>query len=111
MKAYEIREFGIGKLVMADREVPEPGPREVLVKLHAVSLNYRDHMVVTGSYNPRMKLPAVPLSDGAGEIVSMGPEVTRWKEGDRVMPIFAQRWHDGDPSEEKRRTSLGAGSQ
>jgi NADPH:quinone reductase-like Zn-dependent oxidoreductase len=68
-------------------------------------------MVVTGTYNPRMKLPAVPLSDGAGEVAAVGESVTKWRVGDRVMPIFAQRWIDGETSEEKRRTSLGAGAQ
>jgi NADPH:quinone reductase-like Zn-dependent oxidoreductase len=58
-----------------------------------------------------MKLPAVPLSDGAGEIVEIGANVTKWKVGDRVMPTFAQNWIDGETSEEKRRTSLGAGAQ
>jgi NADPH:quinone reductase-like Zn-dependent oxidoreductase len=58
-----------------------------------------------------MKLPAVPLSDGSGEVVEIGESVTKWKAGDRVMPIFAQHWFDGDTTEEKRRTSLGAGAQ
>ncbi len=111
MKAYEIQEFGIDDLIVVDRDVPRPGPGEVLVKLHAASLNYRDVMVVSGTYNPRMKLPATPLSDGAGEIVEVGAGVTKWKAGDRVMPIFAQRWFDGQSSEEKRRSSLGAGPQ
>jgi len=110
MKAYEVQEFGIDKLALVDRPDPEPGRSDVLVKFHAASLNYRDVMVVSGSYNPKMKLPAVPLSDGAGEIVAIGEGVTRWNVGDRVMPIFAQRWFDGDSSEEKRRTSLGAGA-
>lgn len=111
MKAYEIQEFGIDKLVLTERDDPTPGANEVVVKFHAASLNYRDFMVVSGTYNPRMKMPAVPLSDGAGEIVEIGEKVTKWKVGDRVMPIFAQRWFDGQSSEEKRRTSLGAGSQ
>jgi NADPH:quinone reductase-like Zn-dependent oxidoreductase len=111
MKAYEVEQFGIDSLRVVDRDEPLPGPGEVLIRFHAASLNYRDLMVVTGTYNPRMKVPAVPFSDGAGEIVAVGDGVTRWKVGDRVMPIFAQRWFDGDPSEEKRRTSLGAGSQ
>ncbi len=111
MKAYEIREFGIDRLTLAERATPQPEADEVLVRLRAVSLNFRDHMVVSGTYNPRMKLPAVPLSDGAGEVVEVGSAVTKWKAGDRVMPIFAQRWYDGEASEEKRRTALGAGAQ
>lgn len=111
MKAYEVQEFGIEKLSFVDRPIPEPASGEVLVRFHAASLNYRDLMVVSGTYNPKMKLPAVPLSDGAGEVVAVGDDVTKWKPGDRVMPIFAQRWFDGDSSEEKRRTSLGAGAQ
>lgn len=111
MKVYEVQEFGIDKLALVDRPGREPGRGEVQVKFHAASLNYRDVMVVSGSYNPKMKLPAVPLSDGAGEITAVGEGVTRWKVGDRVMPIFAQRWFDGDSSEEKRRTSLGAGAE
>jgi NADPH:quinone reductase-like Zn-dependent oxidoreductase len=108
MKAYEIQEFGIDKLTLVDRPMPEPSAGEVLVKFHAASLNYRDLMIVSGTYNPKMKLPTVPVSDGAGEITAVGDGVTKWKAGDRVMPIFAQRWFDGDPSEEKRKTSLGA---
>jgi NADPH:quinone reductase-like Zn-dependent oxidoreductase len=110
MKAYEIQTFGIDELALVDRDQPEPKPSEVLVKFRAASLNFRDLMVVTGTYNPKMKLPAVPLSDGAGEIVGVGSDVKKWKVGDRVMPIFAQAWIDGDTSEEKRRTSLGAGA-
>ncbi|HQZ94840.1 MAG TPA: NAD(P)-dependent alcohol dehydrogenase [Pyrinomonadaceae bacterium] len=111
MRAFEIQEFGVDKLVLTTRKTPEPGPNEVLVRLRAASLNYRDFMVVTGTYNPRMKFPAVPLSDGAGEVVALGDGVTKWKVGDRVMPLFAQQWFDGETSEEKRRSSLGAGSQ
>jgi len=108
MKAYEIEEFGIDKLTLVERPMPEPAAGEVLVRFHAASLNYRDLMIVSGTYNPKMKLPTVPLSDGAGEVVAVGDGVVKWKVGDRVMPIFAQRWFDGEPSEEKRRTSLGA---
>lgn len=111
MKAYEVQKFGIEDLALVERDQPQVKPTEALVKFHAASLNYRDLMVVTGAYNPRMKLPAVPLSDGSGEVVAIGDSVTKWKVGDRVMPIFAQQWFDGDTSEEKRRTSLGAGAQ
>jgi len=111
MRAYEIREFGIDNLTLTERDDPVPSANEVLVRLRATSLNYRDHMVVSGTYNPRMKTPAIPFSDGAGEVIAVGEAVTKWKIGDRVMPIFAQRWFDGESSEEKRRTSLGAGAQ
>ena len=111
MKAYVVRQFGIDELAVTERAVPEPGPGEVLVRLRAASLNYRDLMVVSGTYNPRMKLPAVPFSDGSGEVEAVGEGVSRWKLGDRVCPIFVQRWLDGGASVEKSRTSLGAGAQ
>jgi len=111
MKAWVINEFGIDNLAFEDREKPQAGSGDVVVRLRSASLNYRDFMVVTGTYNPRMKVPAIPVSDGAGEIVEVGSNVAKWKVGDRVMPIFAQHWFDGETSEEKRRTSLGAGSQ
>ena len=110
MKAFEIREFGIEKLALVEQDQPTPRADEVLVRFRAASLNYRDVMVVAGTYNPRMKLPAIPLSDGASEIVEVGSEVTDWKVGDRVMPLRVQRWLDGESSEEKRRTALGAGA-
>ena len=98
MKAYEIQKFGIDELAPLEREKPHPKIRETLVKLHAASLNYRDLMMVEGRYNPNLKTPVVPLSDGAGEIIEVGDEVTRWKVGDRVMPIFMQEWIDGEIS-------------
>lgn len=109
MRAYEVREFSLENFVLTEREEPRPSAREVVVKFHAASLNYRDLMFVNGVYNPRARLPAVPLSDGAGEVVAVGAEVTRWKVGDRVCPIFTQGWMEGPPTAEKGRTSLGAG--
>jgi NADPH:quinone reductase-like Zn-dependent oxidoreductase len=111
MKAYEIRTFGIDELAIVEIEEPVPAAGEVVVRVAAASLNYRDVMVVNGVYNPRMKLPATPLSDAAGEVVEIGENVTRWKVGDRVMPIFAQRWFAGKADDAKRRTAIGAGSQ
>src|SRR3954453_9457345 len=110
MKAYEIHEFGIDKLVENELDMPSPGQGEILVKLHAASINYRDVMVVSGTYNPRMKLPAVPFSDGAGEIVEAGANVTKWKVGDRVSPSVVSAWIDGEPAAEKSKTAIGAGS-
>jgi NADPH:quinone reductase-like Zn-dependent oxidoreductase len=108
MQAYEIRgAFGYDNLVLGERPDPEPGPGEVLVRLRAVALNFRDHLMVTGGYNPRQPLPLVPCSDGAGEVVKVGSGVTRVKVGARVMPIFAQEWLGGRPSVERLRSTLG----
>jgi NADPH:quinone reductase-like Zn-dependent oxidoreductase len=107
MKTYEIQEFGIDNLALVERDRPEPGETEVLVKFHAASLNYRDLMMVRGFYNPKLKTPLVPLSDGAGEVVEVGEKVTRWNVGDRVMPIFMQGWIDGDVDYSKAKTALG----
>jgi NADPH:quinone reductase-like Zn-dependent oxidoreductase len=109
MKVYEVRQFGIDNLVLADRVEPQPRANEVVVKFHAASLNFRDLMFVKGMYNPKARLPAVPFSDGSGEVVAVGADVEKWKIGARVCPIFTQAWLDGPLSIEKRRTTLGAG--
>lgn len=108
MKVFEIQDgFGLDHLKSATRDVPEPGPGQVLVRVAACSLNYRDLLTVEGVYNPRQPLPLVPLSDGAGRVESTGPGVSRVKEGDRVAGIFAQKWLGGDPAPEVRRSTLG----
>jgi len=107
MKAYEIQQFGIENLALVERAAPAPNETEVLVRFHAVSLNYRDLMMIKGWYNPRLKMPLVPFSDGAGEVVAVGAGVTKWKTGDRVMPIFMQGWIDGEIEVSKARTALG----
>jgi NADPH:quinone reductase-like Zn-dependent oxidoreductase len=107
MKAYEIQQFGVENLALVERAEPTIGEREVLVKFHAASLNYRDLMMVEGQYNPKLKMPIVPFSDGAGEVVAVGGEVSKWKAGDRVSPIFMQGWIDGEIAFEKARTTLG----
>jgi NADPH:quinone reductase-like Zn-dependent oxidoreductase len=109
MKAYEVQEFGIDRLSAVQREEPAAGEREVIVSMRAWSLNFRDLMVVRGEYNPKMRRPIVPLSDGAGEVVAVGPGVTRVKPGDRVMAAFMQKWIDGEPDETALRSALGGG--
>jgi NADPH:quinone reductase-like Zn-dependent oxidoreductase len=109
MKAIVIQgAFGLDSLTQVDLPDPVPQRDEVVVRMRAASLNYRDLMVVTGVYNPRQPLPLVPFSDGAGEVVAVGPEVTRVKIGDRVCPIFAQGWLDGDATLPKLKTTLGS---
>jgi NADPH:quinone reductase-like Zn-dependent oxidoreductase len=108
MKLFEIRDaFGLDNLKPAERPTPEPRPDEVLIRIRAVSLNYRDLLVVQGKYNPRMKLPRIPLSDGAGEIVSVGAEVTGWKPGDRVVVPFFPAWLDGELTAPGAASALG----
>jgi NADPH:quinone reductase-like Zn-dependent oxidoreductase len=108
VKLYEIRETnGIDSLVRIERDVPKPAGGEVLVRIHAVSLNYRDLLIVKGNYARGLKLPLIPLSDGAGEVVDVGAGVTRVKRGDRVAGIFMQNWLSGDVSPYVARSALG----
>jgi NADPH:quinone reductase-like Zn-dependent oxidoreductase len=108
MKVFELRAFGLDPLTLTDRPEPKPGPGQVLLQMRAFSLNYRDWMVVKGVYNPKQRLPLVPLSDGVGKVAAVGEGVTRVKIGDRVAGIFMQQWLSGEVTEEKARSSLGA---
>jgi NADPH:quinone reductase-like Zn-dependent oxidoreductase len=99
--------FGIDKLGWRDVSSPEPGAGQVLVTVRATSLNYRDYLVVTGRYNPRMPLPRVPLSDGAGEVVAVGDGVKRFAVGDRVAGAFMQGWRQGRYRDSYASSALG----
>jgi NADPH:quinone reductase-like Zn-dependent oxidoreductase len=108
VKVIEIQGgFGLDHLVAGERPDPESGYGQVLVRVHAVSLNYRDLLTVRGQYNPKQKLPLIPCSDGAGEVIAVGEGVTRCKPGDRVCANFAQRWISGRPTRDKLRSTLG----
>ncbi len=84
-----------------------PGPGQVLVKIRAVSLNYRDLMVVKGIYAPDLAKPRVLGSDGAGEVIAVGERVARFKTGDRVAGAFFQEWLDGPYLDRYHMSSLG----
>ena len=107
MRVWQISSFGIDSLEFAERPNPEPGPGQVLVKIYAISLNFRDVMMVKGLYNPKLKLPRIPCSDGAGEVLAVGTGVTLWRPGDRVAAIFMQNWLDGPPTPLKVKGALG----
>lgn len=107
MWVCQISAFGVDSLEFVERPTPHPGPGEVLVKIHAVALNYRDLLMVKGLYNPKLKFPRIPCSDGAGEVVELGEGVSRWKLGDRVAGIFMQNWLDGPPTPAKTKGALG----
>ena len=87
--------FQLRNLTLADRTVPTLGPTEILIRLTAASINFRDVVVVDGTYKPDMKLPLVPLSDGCGEVVAAGEAVTRFSVGDRAMPVYTRGWTNG----------------
>ena len=99
--------FGLDHLKMSERPAPEPEAEEVLIRIRAVSLNYRDLLMVQGKYNPRLKFPRVPISDGAGEVVAVGSKVANWKIGDRVVVPFMPGWLDGEISAAKSASALG----
>lgn len=90
---------------------PRPlGAQELRVRVHAVSLNYRDLMVARGDYLVSSSKPLIPCSDAAGEVVGMGANVTRFKVGDRVAGTFFPGWIDGEPAPEKVAGAPGAGA-
>jgi NADPH:quinone reductase-like Zn-dependent oxidoreductase len=96
MQAFQIESItGLDGLVMRDVPDPRPGPGQALVKVHARSLNYRDLLILAGSYAVPAQLGVVALSDGAGEVVEVGAGVTRVAVGDRVMATYFPRWTDG----------------
>jgi NADPH:quinone reductase-like Zn-dependent oxidoreductase len=108
MRLYRLYEStGLGALKLEDAPTPKPGPGEVLVRMRAASLNYRDLMIARGQYPPIFQLPLVPLSDGAGEVVSNGPGASRFRPGTRVACNFLARWVDGPSDAEKAASALG----
>lgn len=108
MKALVIQNaFGLDNLGFEDRPPPAPGPGQVLVRVRAASLNYRDLLIAKGQYNPKLRLPRVPGSDGAGEVAAVGPGVTDWKPGDRVIGCFMQNWTGGPITDDAARSALG----
>ena len=108
MRVVSLRNgFGIGNLTLETREPPPCGPSQVLIRVRAVSLNYRDVMMVRGEYNPRQALPLVPCSDAAGEVTAIGSDVSEYAVGERVCPIFAPLWQKGPLTREAQRSALG----
>lgn len=96
MNAYQLNSFGsLAGLVPHDRPVPQPGPGQVLVRIHARSLNYRDLLLIHQRYPVPAREGVVPVSDGAGEVVALGEGVTALAVGDHVTSTYFPRWQDG----------------
>ena len=109
MRAFHIDRFGsVGGIVRRSSDDPRPGPNEILMRVRASSLNYRDLMVLKGGGRGPTKLGVVPLSDGAGEVAAIGERVTRVKVGDRIIPTFHPRWFGGPISPDYLTDRLGA---
>lgn len=107
MRAWEVQNhWGIENLRPIDKPAPTPGPGQIVVRMRAASLNYRDLLMVEGKGGVK-ELPLIPFSDGAGEVVRVGAGVTRVAIGDRVCPMFFPDWIDGGPTLEKRSRPLG----
>ena len=107
MRAIHLNEFGLEKLSLINAPQPAPSEYEVLVKLEAASLNPRDAQIIAGNFTPDVAFPLVPLSDGAGTVVEVGAGVTRFKQGDRVTPLFFPNWHSGEATGGERSISTG----
>lgn len=108
MKAYEVQNTGgTHSWVQVERPQTKPGPGQALVRIRAVSLNYRDLLIEKGTYLGPPKPGLIPVSDGAGEVVAVGEGVTRVKPGDRVAPTFFQTWTSGEQTRERTANALG----
>ena len=109
MKVFQIQDgWGMEHLKLATRPDPRPGPGQVLLRMKAASLNYRDLLVPSRGYGDHTgTLPLIPVSDGVGEVIEAGSELTRVKKGDRVCPMFNQGWISGEPGVEPTKQPLG----
>ena len=110
MHAYQVTSYdGLSSIHPVDLPEPVPGPRQVLVKIKAAALNFRDLMVANGTYPLDKSRPVIPLSDGVGQVLHVGCDVTGFKIGDRVMGTFFHNWEDGDLTAEQLPLSRGGG--
>ncbi|SDB33024.1 NAD(P)-dependent alcohol dehydrogenase [Pseudomonas sp. NFACC13-1] len=94
MQRWEIDAIG-ERLTMRTVPVPVPQAGEVLVKVRAVALNYRDKMVVESGRGLSLGFPFTPCSDLSGEVIALGPGATRFSTGARVISVFTPDWIDG----------------
>lgn len=109
MKVALVETVGsLDNLKIVDRPDPKPGAGQVLVRLRAATLNYRDLVTTAGGYGSHQRREnLIPLSDGAGEVIETGEGVTKWQTGDRVVGHIFPKWQTGRPNEERLSHSLG----
>jgi NADPH:quinone reductase-like Zn-dependent oxidoreductase len=107
MKSWQLKKSGRENLHIVESPTSQPGAGEILVRTRAVSLNYRDKLVIENKYPLPVSYPLVPGSDLAGEVVAVGSGVSRFKAGDQVVSHFRPKWLHGVPSREATRETLG----
>ena len=108
MRVYELRDWSLEHLHRGERPAPVAGPGQVLLRMRAASLNYRDLVVLRRGYGSLTgTLPLIPVSDGVGEVVALGAGTTRVSLGDRVCPMFAPEWPGGAPTSARLARTLG----
>ena len=108
MRVAIVNEPGIKNLTVVKRPDPEPKYGEVLVRMRAATLNYRDLLTVEGGYGSKQRtVDFIPLSDGAGIVTQVGEGVSSFKIGDRVVGNFFQEWLAGEPNQENMKSGLG----
>ncbi|KTS77024.1 alcohol dehydrogenase [Pseudomonas oryzihabitans] len=93
-RQWQLRDYGATNLELIEAPVPQPAPHEVLVRVAAVSLNYRDRLVLDNGMGSSLRFPFVPGSDLVGEVVAVGPAVSRVRLGQRVINTFWRDWLD-----------------
>lgn len=108
MKAYFVRSpYGVDALEIGDKPMPLLLPKQVLVQVKAVALNYRDRLVINGIGSWKAPDGRIPASDGMGVIVNKGADADRFEIGNRVVIAFFPKWMDGKISPEKLVNPLG----
>ena len=110
MRAFQLKsQTGIEALSKVEIAEPTPARGQVAVRVAACSINYRDLAIATGRYRQPTRSSVIPLSDGAGEVIAVGADVTRVKVGDRVAGCFFQNWVGGEPGADTQGSALGGG--
>ena len=109
MKAYQLQARNLDGLKLIELPEPSVGKNDVLVRIRANSMNYRELLIVRGGYVRNEKIPVIPASDGVGEVVSVGNTVTAFQPGDRVAGTFFRDWESGAATENQMNTALGGG--
>lgn len=108
MKAYTyVDRVSLDDLCIVERPDPEPGPSDIVIKMQAASLNYRDIAIARGHYHVDVSPPLIPLSDGAGNVIAVGTKVSRFRVGDLACPVYLPNWIDGPPTARSVARRLG----